>query len=74
MASITLPRPSRKGNLANVVISNLLSSNPTYGKKTKEKEREREYQGTYPARRNSAVLAYGLYGRLSGSKACTKNQ
>ena len=40
MASITLPRPSRKGNLANVVISNLYNIGPSVagiGRETKEK-------------------------------------
>ena len=58
MTSITLPRPSRKDNLANIVISNLYSIGPSVAdigeRKTKEKEAEREYQGTdsgtYPTR------------------------
>ena len=55
MASITLPRPSRKGNLANVVILNLFSSiGPSVadigGERQKKEKAEREYRGTYLAR------------------------
>jgi hypothetical protein len=34
----------------------------------KKKKKEGEYRGTYSRDWNSAVLAYGLYGGLSGSK------
>src|SRR4051812_39553017 len=41
-------------------------------RETKEKEAEREYRGTYPARRNSDVLAYGLYVDLAATKLALK--
>jgi hypothetical protein len=45
MASITLPRPSRKGNLANVVAPIPVKIGPTVtekgGRKRKEKEEKR---------------------------------
>jgi hypothetical protein len=52
MTSITLPRPSRKGNLANVVTPIPVKIGPTVaekgGRKRKEKEEnEGEYRGTY---------------------------
>ena len=44
MASITLPRPSRKGNLANVVISNLYNIGPSVagigGRENKGKKKQ----------------------------------
>jgi hypothetical protein len=65
----TLPRPSRKGNLANVVAPIPVKIGPTVAKKEGEREKnEGEYQGTYSHDWKSAVLAYGLYGGLSGNK------
>ena len=69
MASITLPRPSRKGNLANVVILYLSKSGhrlPTKGRKKKRKGKgESKYQGTnsgtYLARLEMAMLAGRVY-------------
>jgi hypothetical protein len=70
----TLPRPSRKGNLANVVAPIPVKIEPTVAEK-KEGERERkkkknegEYRATYSRDWNSAVLAYRLYGGFSGNK------
>jgi hypothetical protein len=68
-----LPRPSQKGNLANVVTPIPVKIGPTVaekgGRKRKEKEEnEGEYRGTYSRDWNSAVLAYRLYGGLSGNK------
>jgi hypothetical protein len=73
MASITLPRPSRKGNLANVVAPIPVKIGPTVAKKEGERERKKkknegEYRVTYSRDWNSAVLAYRLYGGLSGNK------
>jgi hypothetical protein len=84
MASITLPRPSRKGNLANVVAPIPMKIGPSVakkgGRKRKEKGKKRgrkrkekvknegEYRGTYSRDWNSAVLAYRIYGGLSGNK------
>jgi hypothetical protein len=71
MASITLPRPSQKGNLANVIAPIPVKIGPSVaekgGRKRKEKK-EGEYRGTYSRDWNSAVLAYRLYGGLSGNK------
>jgi hypothetical protein len=52
MASITLPRPSRKGNLANVVDPIPMKIGPSVaekgGRKRKEKKKNvGEYRGTY---------------------------
>jgi hypothetical protein len=67
----TLPRPSRKGNLANVVTPIPVKIGPTVaekgGRKRKEKN-EDEYRGTYSRDWNSAMLAYRPYGGLSGNK------
>jgi NAD(P)-dependent dehydrogenase (short-subunit alcohol dehydrogenase family) len=41
MASITLPRPSRKGNLANVVAPIPVNTRATIAEKRSEKEREK---------------------------------
>jgi hypothetical protein len=73
MASITLPRPSRKGNLANVVaLKPVKIVGPMVaeqgGRKRKRKKNEDGYQGTYSRDWNSAVLAYRLYGGISGNK------
>jgi hypothetical protein len=74
MASITLPRPSRKDNLANVVAPIPVNSvgqkvaEQGGGKRKRNKKNEGEYRGTYSRDWNSAVLAYGLYGGLSGNK------
>jgi hypothetical protein len=74
MASITLPRPSRKGNLANVVAPIPVKIGPMVAKKEGERERKKkkknegEYRVTYSRDWNSAVLAYRLYGALSGNK------
>jgi hypothetical protein len=74
MASITLPRPSRKGNLANVVapipVKNVgpMVAEQGGGKRKREKK-EGEYRGTYSRDWNSAMLAYRLYGGLSGNKS-----
>jgi hypothetical protein len=73
MASITLPRPSQKGNLANVVAPIPMKIGPSVaekgGRKRKEKKKnEGEYRGTYSQDWNSAMLAYRLYGGLSGNK------
>jgi hypothetical protein len=73
MASITLPRPRRKGNLANVAAPIPVNKNRANGCRTRrEKEKgeknEGEYRGTYLQDWNSAVLAYRLYGGLSGNK------
>jgi hypothetical protein len=38
------------------------------GRKRKREENEGEYRGTYSQDWNSAVLAYRLYGGLSGNK------
>jgi hypothetical protein len=38
------------------------------GRKRKEKKNEGEYRGTYSRDWNSVVLAYRLYGGLSGNK------
>jgi hypothetical protein len=77
MASITLPRPSRKGNLANVVAPIPVKSvGPMVAeqggrKRKKRKKNEGEYRGTYSRDWNSAMLAYRLYGGLSGNKSST---
>jgi hypothetical protein len=42
MASITLPRPSQKGNLANVVAPIPVKIGPTVAKKEGERERKKE--------------------------------
>jgi hypothetical protein len=73
MASITLPRPSRKGNLANIVAPIPVNKNRANGcrtrmEKEKRKKNEGGYRGTYSRDWNSAVLAYRLYGGLSGNK------
>jgi hypothetical protein len=73
MASIILPRPRRKGNLANVVAPIPVKIGPTVAKKEgerkrKKKKNEGEYRCTYSRDWNSAVLTYGLYGGLSGNK------
>jgi hypothetical protein len=39
------------------------------GEREKEKKNEGEYRGTYSRDWNSAVLAYMLYGGLSGNKS-----
>jgi hypothetical protein len=74
MASITLPRPSWKVNLANVVapipvknVGPMVAEQG--GRKRKRKKNEGEYRGTYSRDWNSAVLAYRLYGGLSGNKS-----
>jgi hypothetical protein len=70
----TLPRPSRKGNLANVIapipvkIGPMVAEKGGRKRKEKKKKNEGEYRGTYSRDWNSAVLAYGLYGGLSGNK------
>jgi hypothetical protein len=74
MASITLPRPSRKGNLANIIAPipvKIIGPTVTEqgGRKKKEKKNKGEYRGTYSRDWNSAVLAYRLYGGLSGNKS-----
>jgi hypothetical protein len=73
MASITLPRPSQKGNLANVgapipvkIVGPMVAEQG--GRKRKRKKNEGEYRGTYSRDWNSVVLAYRLYGELSGNK------
>jgi hypothetical protein len=73
MASITLPRPSRKGNLANVVapipikiVGPMVAEQG--GRKRKREKNVGEYRGMYSRDWNSAVLAYRLYGGLSGNK------
>jgi hypothetical protein len=70
----TLPRPSRKGNLANVgapipvnIVGPMVAEQG--GRKRKRKKNEGEYRGTYTRDWNSAVLAYRLYGGLSGNKS-----
>jgi hypothetical protein len=73
MASITLPRPSRKGNLANVGAPIPVKIGPSVaekkeGERKRRKENEGEYRGTYSRDWNSAVLAYRLYGGLSSNK------
>jgi hypothetical protein len=73
MAYITLLRPSRKGNLANVVAPIPVNKNRANGCRTRRKKEKRgknegEYRGTYSRDWNSAVLAYRLYGGLSGNK------
>ena len=54
MASITLPRPSRKGNLANVVISNLYNIRPSVagigGERQKKKKQSVSTKERTPAR------------------------
>jgi hypothetical protein len=77
MASKTLPRSSRKVNLANVVAPIPVKIGPTVAEKEGERERKKkknegEYRGTYSRDWNSAVLAYRLYGGLSGNKRTTK--
>jgi hypothetical protein len=57
----TPPRPSRKGSVGPKVAEQ-------GGRKRKRKKNEGEYRGTYSRDWNSAVLAYGLYGGLSGNK------
>jgi hypothetical protein len=74
MASITLPRPSQKGNLANFITPIPVKIGPTVAKKEgerekKEKKNEGEYRGTYSQEWNSAVLTYRLYGGLSSNKS-----
>jgi hypothetical protein len=68
----TLPRPSQKGNLANVVASIPVKIGPSVAKKGRKKEKgkknEGEYRSTYSRDWNSAVLAYRLYSGLSGNK------
>jgi hypothetical protein len=69
----TLPRPSRKGNLANVgapiPVKNVGPKVAERGgRKRKRKKNKGEYRGTYSRDWNSAVLAYRLYGGLSGNK------
>jgi hypothetical protein len=73
MVSITLPRLRRKGNLANVVapipvkiIRPMVAEQG--GRERKRKKNEGEYRGMYSRDWNSAVLAYRLYGGLSGNK------
>jgi hypothetical protein len=73
MASKTLPRPSRKGNIANVVAPIPVKSvGPKVaeqgGRKRKREKNEGEYRGAYSRDWNSAVLAYRLYSGLSGNK------
>jgi hypothetical protein len=77
MASITLPMPSRKGNLANVgapipvkIVEPMVAEQG--GRKRERKKNEGEYRGTYSRDWNSAVLAYRLYGGLSGNKRTTE--
>jgi hypothetical protein len=70
----TLPRPSQKGNVANVVAPKPVNKNQANGcrtrrEKEKRKKNEGEYRGTYSRDWNSAVLAYRLYGGLSGNKS-----
>jgi hypothetical protein len=70
----TLPRPSRKGNLANVGAPIPVNSvGPMVaeqgGRKRKSEKNEGEYRGTYSRDWNSAVLAYRLYSGLSGNKS-----
>jgi hypothetical protein len=77
MASITLPRPSRKGNLANVVAPlpvNIVGPMVAEqgGRKIERKKNEGEYRGMYSRDWNSTVLAYRLYGGLSGNKSTTE--
>jgi hypothetical protein len=54
MASITLPRPSRKGNLANVVAPIPVKIGPTVaekgGRKRKEKKKKRKTRVSTEAR------------------------
>jgi hypothetical protein len=69
----TLPRPSRKGNLANVVAPIPVKIRPMIakkgGRKRKEKgKKEGEYRGTYSRDWNSAMIAYRLYGGFSSTK------
>jgi hypothetical protein len=70
----TLRRPNRKGNLANVIapipvkIARPMVAKQEGGKR-KRKKNEGEYRGTYSRDWNSAVLAYRLYGGLSGNKS-----
>jgi hypothetical protein len=70
----TLPRPSQKGNLANVIAPIPAKIGPAVAekgggkRKEKEEKNEGEYRGTYSRDWNSAVLAYRLYGGLSGNK------
>ena len=81
MASITLPRPSRKGNLANVVTSKPVKVGPRVAdKRGRRDKRKREARVSIMARTcetRPAVLAGGqlkLLGYMiefSGSKACT---
>jgi hypothetical protein len=76
MASITLPRPSQKGNLANIVAPIPVNKNRANGcrtrrEKEKRKKNESEYRGTYPRDWNSAVLTYRLYDGLGGNKSNT---
>jgi hypothetical protein len=73
MVSITLQRPSQKGNIANIITPIPMNKNWANGCRTRrEKEKSRknegEYQGMYSRDWNSAVLAYRLYGGLSGNK------
>jgi hypothetical protein len=42
MASITLPRPSRRGNLANVVAPIPVKIRPTVAEKGERKRKEKE--------------------------------
>jgi hypothetical protein len=51
MASITLPRPSRKGNLANIIAPIPMKIGSTVAEKKGERERKKkknegEYRGT----------------------------
>jgi hypothetical protein len=70
----TLPRPSRKGNHANIgapipvkIVGPMVAKQG--GRKRKRKKNEGEYRCTYSRDWNSAVLAYSLYGGLSGNKS-----
>jgi hypothetical protein len=73
MVSITLPRPSRKGNLANVVAPKPVNKYRANGcrtrrEKEKKEKNEAEYRGTYSRDWNSAVLAYRLMVDLAATK------
>ena len=71
MASITLPRPSRKGNLANVVKHNLSNTKGAdKGQKKKKKGAVSTEASTWRDLEFGSSRLQG-YGGLSGSKACT---
>jgi hypothetical protein len=74
MASITLPRPSRKGNLANIVAPIPVNKNRANGCRTRrEKEKRKKIRVSTEARTRDAIIQLCSPMGYMGDVAATKD-